>query len=117
VLKWAKEHDLLLQAWSPIGGGDNVKENLEVPIVKEIAAKLGITPAQVLISWHIQRGTVVLPKSVTTSRVQSNYQVTALPDELFEKLEAAANSQTPRPFNPSKAWGLGFDLFGQWPKF
>ena len=51
-----------------------MKNTLNVPEVKKIAAELGITPAQVVISWHIQRGTVVLPKSVTPSRVVENLQ-------------------------------------------
>jgi Aldo/keto reductases, related to diketogulonate reductase len=44
------------------------------PTVQGIAKKLGKDPAQLLISWAIQRGTAVLPKSVTASRIQSNFQ-------------------------------------------
>ena len=56
LLQWAKENDLLLEAYSPLGSTRQVKEALNVPEVKAIAHKLGITPAQVLISWHVQRG-------------------------------------------------------------
>ncbi|KAF7365614.1 Aldo-keto reductase [Mycena venus] len=112
LLQWAKEHDLLLQAYSPLGGNGKVGDTLAVPEIKEIAKELGMTPAQVVISWHIQRGTVVLPKSVTPSRVVENFQVQALPPPLFEKLEKAAISHEPYPrFNPSKNWGLDFDIF------
>ena len=41
-------------------------------MVKAIAKELGITPAQVIISWMVQRGAVVLPKSVTPSRIEEN---------------------------------------------
>ena len=51
-----------------------VKETLSQPEVRKIADTLGITPAQAIISWHVQRGTVVLPKSVTPSRVEENYK-------------------------------------------
>lgn len=44
------------------------------PTVHEIAKKLGKDPALVLISWAVQRGTSVLPKSVTPSRIESNFQ-------------------------------------------
>ena len=46
----------------------------EDPNVIEIAQNLGKDPAQVLISWAVQRGTVVLPKSVTPARIKSNFQ-------------------------------------------
>lgn len=56
LLKWSKENGLLLEAYSPLGSNNQVKETLSVPEVKEIAEKLHITPAQVIISWHVQRG-------------------------------------------------------------
>ncbi|TDL19680.1 hypothetical protein BD410DRAFT_791805 [Rickenella mellea] len=112
LLKWSKENGLLLEAYSPLGSTQQVKESLNVPEVKQIAKQLGITPAQVLISWHVQRGTVVLPKSVTPSRVEENFQVFALPSESFKQLENAAVSHPPfRVVNPSKAWGLDYDIF------
>ncbi|KAJ7162959.1 NADP-dependent oxidoreductase domain-containing protein [Mycena filopes] len=103
LIQWAKEHSLLLEAYSPHGGTGKIKE---------IAEELGMTPAQVVISWHVQRGTVVLPKSVTPSRIIENLQVHALPPALFDKLEKAATSHKPYPrLNPSKNWGIDFDIF------
>lgn len=117
LLAWSRENGLLLEAYSPLGSSEQVRKTLRVPIVKKIAKELGITPAQVIISWHVQRGTVVLPKSVTPSRIEENLKITALPDELFQKLEAAAASHPPRRVvDPSKGWGLGFDVFeDEWP--
>ena len=66
LLAWAREHGLLLEAYSPLGSNDQVKKTLGVPEVQEIAAELGITPAQVIISWHVQRG-VRLPLSTVAS--------------------------------------------------
>ncbi|KAL0573978.1 hypothetical protein V5O48_007970 [Marasmius crinis-equi] len=112
MLQWSKETGILLQAYSPLGSVGRVSESLNVPVVKEIAKVLKITPAQVLISWHVQRGTVVPPKSVTPSRIEENVHLTKLPDELFRKLEDAAMSHKPeRGLNPSKEWGLDFDIF------
>ncbi|KAH9891869.1 NADP-dependent oxidoreductase domain-containing protein [Cubamyces lactineus] len=112
LLKWAKENNLLLEAYSPLGSNKQVKETLQVPEVQAIAKELGITPAQAIISWHVQRGTIVLPKSVTPSRVVENFHVVKLPEDLFNKLEKAATSHPPqRVVNPSKNWGLPFDVF------
>jgi len=69
LLAWSKANGLLLEAYSPLGSSAQVKETLKVPEVQAVAKRLNITPAQALISWHVQRGTVVLPKSVTPSRV------------------------------------------------
>ncbi|KZT11775.1 Aldo/keto reductase [Laetiporus sulphureus 93-53] len=117
LLQWAKENGLLLEAYSPLGSTQQVNATLTAPEVQAIAKQLGITPAQAIISWHVQRGTVVLPKSVTPSRVEENFKVFALPDDLFEQLEKAAISHPPhRVVNPSKSWGIGFDVFEDYPQ-
>jgi 2,5-diketo-D-gluconate reductase A len=61
---------ILTQAWSPLGQGG---ELLEHPAIAEIAAKHSATPAQVVIAWHLAIGNVVIPKSVTESRIRENY--------------------------------------------
>jgi 2,5-diketo-D-gluconate reductase A len=63
-------HGILTQAWSPLGQGG---ELLESPVIAQIAAKHGATPAQVVIAWHLAIGNVVIPKSVTESRIRENY--------------------------------------------
>jgi len=112
LLQWSKDKGLLLEAYSPLGSSNQVRESLAVPEVKQIACKLGITPAQVIISWHVQRGTVVLPKSVTPSRIVENLHVFEIPQEDIDRLEKAATSHPPqRVVNPSKGWKLPFDVF------
>ena len=59
--QWSKDNGLLLEAYSPLGSNNQVKESLSVPEVQKIAKELGITPAQVIISWHVQRGVSVYP--------------------------------------------------------
>ncbi|MFJ4209110.1 aldo/keto reductase [Paenarthrobacter sp. NPDC089675] len=61
---------ILTQAWSPLGQGGELLENATVA---EIAAKHHATPAQVVIAWHMTIGNVVIPKSVTESRIQENF--------------------------------------------
>ncbi|MEV7506774.1 MULTISPECIES: aldo/keto reductase [unclassified Streptomyces] len=60
------------EAWSPLGQG---KELLALPAVTEIAAKHGRSAAQVVLRWHLQHGNVVIPKSVTPSRIRENLDV------------------------------------------
>ncbi|OCH92819.1 hypothetical protein OBBRIDRAFT_790840 [Obba rivulosa] len=116
LLKWSNDNGIPLEAYSPLGGTGYVQKSLNVPQVKAIAAELGLTPAQVLISWQVQRGTIVLPKSVTPSRIEENFQIFELPEALFVKLERAAQSHPPqRVGNPSKQWGLPFDIFDDYP--
>ncbi|MFH7596193.1 aldo/keto reductase [Streptomyces racemochromogenes] len=60
------------EAWSPLGQG---KELLELPAVTAVAARHGRSAAQVVLRWHLQRGTIVIPKSVTPSRIRENLDV------------------------------------------
>lgn len=65
------EHQIVTEAWAPIARG---KVNDE-PVIAEIARQSGKTPAQVTLRWHVQRGDVVFPKSVTRSRVEENFDI------------------------------------------
>lgn len=63
---------IVTEAWSPLGSGRGL---LEVPTVAAVAHKHGRTPAQVVLRWHLQLGHVVIPKSVTPSRITENIEV------------------------------------------
>ncbi|MBM9618254.1 aldo/keto reductase [Streptomyces zhihengii] len=65
-------HGIATEAWSPLGQG---KDLLEVPTVLAVARKHDRTPAQVVLRWHLQLGNVVIPKSVTPSRIAENFDV------------------------------------------
>ncbi|MGY1640485.1 aldo/keto reductase [Geodermatophilus sp. SYSU D00703] len=65
------EHEIVTEAWAPIAKG-KVSDD---PAIKEVAESLGRTPAQVTLRWHVQRGDVVFPKSVTRSRVEENFAI------------------------------------------
>lgn len=66
------EQGIATEAWSPLGSGRGL---LEVPAIIAIAQKHGRTPAQVVLRWHLQLGNVVIPKSVTPSRIKENIEV------------------------------------------
>jgi diketogulonate reductase-like aldo/keto reductase len=60
------------EAWSPLGSGKGL---LEVPAIVAIGQKHNRTPAQIVLRWHIQLGNIVIPKSVTPSRIKENIDV------------------------------------------
>jgi diketogulonate reductase-like aldo/keto reductase len=66
------KHSIATEAWSPLGQGKGL---LEVPTVVAVARKHGRTPAQAVLRWHLQLGNVVIPKSVTPSRIAENIDV------------------------------------------
>jgi 2,5-diketo-D-gluconate reductase A len=66
------KHEIATEAWSPLAkGGDLLSE----PAIVALAEKHGRTPAQVVIRWHLQLGNVVIPKSVTPTRIRENFDV------------------------------------------
>lgn len=69
---FCKQHDIYIESWSPLHQGGEV---LEDPVVNEIAKKHGKTAAQVVLRWHIQEDSIVIPKSVTPSRIEENFNV------------------------------------------
>jgi 2,5-diketo-D-gluconate reductase A len=71
VRAYGGEHGIATEAWSPIAQG----AVLDDPTITQIAEKLGKTPAQVVLRWHIQRGDIVFPKSVTPSRMRENFEI------------------------------------------
>lgn len=66
------QQGIATEAWSPLGSGKGL---LEVPAIVAIAQKHNRTPAQIVLRWHIQLGNVVIPKSVTPSRIKENIDV------------------------------------------
>jgi 2,5-diketo-D-gluconate reductase A len=71
VAAYGEEHGIVTEAWSPIAQGDV----LDDPEIGAVAEKLGRTPAQVVLRWHIQHGYIVFPKSVTTERIRENFEL------------------------------------------
>ena len=65
------ELGIVTEAWSPLAKG----RFLQDPTVGAIASRLGRTPAQVTLRWHIQRGDVIFPKSTTPARIRENLQI------------------------------------------
>jgi 2,5-diketo-D-gluconate reductase A len=71
VRQFCAEHQIAVEAWSPLGRGNVLSD----PTVDDIARKYGKTPAQVVLRWHIERGDIVFPKSVTPARIRENIDI------------------------------------------
>ncbi|PSL01577.1 2,5-diketo-D-gluconate reductase A [Haloactinopolyspora alba] len=71
VRAFGTEHGIATEAWAPIAKG----KVLDDPVIGKIAERHGKTAAQVTLRWHLQRGDIVFPKSVTRSRVEQNAAV------------------------------------------
>lgn len=70
---YAEEHGIGIEAWGPLGQGKYPL--LELPEITGPAAVHGVTPAQVVIRWHLQRGHIVFPKSNRRERMAENFDV------------------------------------------
>ena len=71
VRDYGREHGIATEAWSPIAQGWVLDDST----ITQIAEKVGKTPAQVVLRWHIQNGNIVFPKSVTPSRIEENFDL------------------------------------------
>ena len=71
VRSFCAEHQIAVEGWSPIGQGA-VLDDLAIGWIAE---RVGKTPAQVVLRWHIQRGDIIFPKSVTPSRINENFEI------------------------------------------
>lgn len=82
MLDFCKQNDICLTAYSPLGSKDRIPQMkapdepslLENKVINEIAEKHEASPAQILIKWAIDRGTVVIPKSTNPKRIQQNFE-------------------------------------------
>ncbi|HEX4678220.1 MAG TPA: aldo/keto reductase [Gaiellaceae bacterium] len=66
-----RANGIATQAWAPLAEG----RVLDDPALKEIAERLDKSPAQVVLRWHLERGNIVFPKSITPARIRENFQL------------------------------------------
>lgn len=71
MLKFNAEHNIITQAWSPLGRG----KRLDEPMLLKLAAAHGKTPAQIILRWHLQNGIAIIPKSVHQDRIKANADI------------------------------------------
>ena len=92
--KWMDKYNIFHEAWAPFGEGRNGL--LDEKVISEIAEKYGKTPAQVILRWHIQRNTIVIPKSTHYERMVENINVFdfSLSDDDMEKIAKLDKNQS-----------------------
>ena len=71
TVAYNREHGIATEAWSPLAQGAMLSEES----IRAIAARLGRTPAQVILRWHLQQGRIIIPKSVTPARIRENLDI------------------------------------------
>ena len=109
LLDFCREREIVLLAFAPLGHGIRPGP-LEDPVILAVAARVGKTPAQVLLAWAVQRGTAILTTPQTPARAQENFDITALPEDAFAEINAI---QTRQRFNQVvKTGSPGFILRG-----
>jgi diketogulonate reductase-like aldo/keto reductase len=115
LVRFCFDNQILPAAYSPLGSqnqvpstGERVRDN---PTLNEVAKHSGHNLAQVLLAWGLRRGYVVLPKSSTPGRIESNFQVPELTDDEFEAVEAVARGRHFRFVNMKDTFG--YDV---WPE-
>lgn len=112
LLAFCQEKGIVLEAYSPLGNNQTGEpRTVDDKLVHEVAKQLDMDPGVVLGSWGVQRGTVVLPKSVTPTRIASNLKVKKIPQAELEQL---ASLERHKRFNFPARWGYDiFDEVGQ----
>ncbi|HCN58461.1 MAG TPA: aldo/keto reductase [Exiguobacterium sp.] len=94
IREFCQKNGIVVEAWSPLMKG---RDALTEPVITEIAARHGKTPAQVVLRWHLQHGIIAIPKSVTPSRIQENldiFEFMLSPDDMQQIDQLNRNERT-----------------------
>jgi aldehyde reductase len=95
ILEFCNSKGIVMLAFAPLGHG--IKPGvLELPTIIAIAQRINKTPAQVLLAWAVQRGTAVLTTPKTPKRARENFDISALPADAMQEIDAI---QTRQKFN------------------
>jgi 2,5-diketo-D-gluconate reductase A len=91
---YGRAHGIATQAWSPIAQG----KVLDDPVIAAIAERVGRSPAQVVLRWHLQRGNIVFPKSTTPERIKENFELFdfELEDDDMQRIDALDQGEAGR---------------------
>lgn len=106
LLQYCKSNNIVLAAYSPLGGQMNGAPMFKNEKLQKLAEKKDCTVAQLLISWGLRRGYAVLPKSFTPSRIESNLKLVRLTDEEAEEVGKCSGGEEKRfcDMSDGKIW-------------
>ena len=92
LLEFCIENGVVFLAFAPLGHG--IRPGLlEDPVISAIAARVGKTPAQVLLAWAVQRGTALLTTPKTVARARENFDISMLPEDAFNEINRIQTRQ------------------------
>src|SRR6202522_1399862 len=92
LLEFCKQKGIVLLAFAPLGHG-MTPGLLEDPVISAIAARVGKTPAQVLLAWAVQRGTALLTTPKTAARARENFDISSLPEDALNEINRIQTRQ------------------------
>ena len=92
LLEFCKEKGIVLLAFAPLGHGSRPGP-IEDPVITAIAARVGMTPAQVLLAWAVQRGTALLTTPKTADRARENFNISPLPEDALDEINRIQTRQ------------------------
>ncbi|REF37187.1 aldo/keto reductase [Thermasporomyces composti] len=104
LASYCQRSSIAVEAYSPLGRG----QDLDNPVVSALADKHGVSPAQVVLRWHLQRGHIVIPKSISPDRIRSNIDLAGFnltPEEMASITALESGNRTgndPRTFSLSQ---------------
>jgi aldehyde reductase len=92
LLEFCKGKGIVLLAFAPLGHGTRPGP-LEDPVITAIAARVGKTPAQVLLAWAVQRGTALLTTPKSATRARENFNISPLPEDALDEINSIQTRQ------------------------
>ncbi|CAB3754128.1 aldo/keto reductase [Paraburkholderia solisilvae] len=92
LLQFCEKKGIVFLAYAPLGHGIRPGP-LEDPVVTRIAARIGKTPAQVLLAWAVQRGGALLTTPKSAARAHENFDISALPADAFDEINRIETRQ------------------------
>jgi diketogulonate reductase-like aldo/keto reductase len=92
LLGFCKEKGVVFLAFAPLGHGMRPGP-LEDPVISAIAARVGKTPAQVLLAWAVQRGTALLTTPKSAARARENFDISTLPEDALDEINGIQTRQ------------------------
>ncbi|THU76027.1 Aldo/keto reductase [Dendrothele bispora CBS 962.96] len=95
LLQYCESKGIQMVAWSPLGQPSPSQPISLVshPIIKRIASELQVSTGQALLSWSVQRGVGVIPKTENESRMRDNISLIRLPENLMEEIDGIHNEE------------------------
>src|SRR5271170_5627780 len=92
LLEFCKKKGMVLLAFAPLGHGVSPGP-LKDPVISAVAARVGKTPAQVLLAWAVQRGTALLTTARSAARAKENFDISALPEDALDEINRIQTRQ------------------------